>query len=148
MRWGVNEMRWGLKDIRYWCRWDHDFPRIWIVRVMAGYSFLIFPLFNFHQRGCQLMVIFIHSPLVFIFTHSSHESIYIQFLYIPYKPTGGFKTITNHIYKRQLVDASVEPFSQASLRGVKILEWDYGCFIIINPSLGPSFEFFFGKVFK
>lgn len=46
-KWGMKDVRWSLKDARWKYRWDHDFPRYWIARVWARYSFLIFFWFLF-----------------------------------------------------------------------------------------------------
>lgn len=46
VRWGPHKWllkKWVVKNIRWRCRWDLYFPRIWISRVMNGYSFLISP---------------------------------------------------------------------------------------------------------
>lgn len=42
--------RWGVRDMRWWCRRDIDFHMIWITRVMTGHSFSIFPSFNFSLK--------------------------------------------------------------------------------------------------
>lgn len=55
----LNDMRWGVKDVRYLYEWYLYFPTILNIRVMVRYFFLIFPWFYFHKRKSNLMLILI-----------------------------------------------------------------------------------------
>lgn len=66
-RWGKIDMRWEVKDVRYWSAWNFDFFRIWITIVIIEYLIIILLLFTFHLMWDYLMNIFVYLPWILIF---------------------------------------------------------------------------------
>lgn len=78
--WMIQDEGKRLKDVREGCRCDLYFFRIWITRVIAVYSFFIFPWFTFCRKDEHfcILTLFRRICIFTLYLHFNHQFLYIN----------------------------------------------------------------------